>query len=239
LVVSRLTLADEALGDTVVMKGKMLRNGTTEHSFTVEEDYTDITQILYYTGLVCQNFNAQIAAGSLTTGSMSFIGSGHGRDTATQGTGSPSAQTSTDVFNAVNNIQDVYEGGSALPATVEFLDASFDINTDLRARPAVGSLGPVGIGSTKRMITGGMNYYFESGSAGIYDKYLNDTESSLEYSLVDGAGNQYIITFPAIKYSTASITPGGNGVDTMVSTTFEAYKKSTLSYAIQIDAIDA
>lgn len=237
VIVSGLTLTDDAAGETVAITGQMIRNGTTQKSFVVQEYFSDIAQYLWFSGQKVSNFNVSIAPGALATGSITLIGSGHDRDTSSQSTGSHTAATTTEPFNAVNNILDIEEGGADLSADIEILDLTFAIDTALRNQPGIGSLTPVGIGSDKRMITGSVNYYFSNGT--IYDKYKGDTESSLKFVMQDAAGNAYVISFLALKYNGTTVTPGGNGTDVMVSTNFQAYMDDTLSATMQIDKIPA
>jgi len=113
------TLVDESAGQAVTIKGSLLKNSTTNQSFLVEVQRTDITSFKYFTGMRVGQNQFTFTPNSLVNGSFSLRGKEMATATATQGDGSPNAAATTRSMNAVDNVQGVFKGGalSALDIT--------------------------------------------------------------------------------------------------------------------------
>lgn len=234
LVVSGLTLADEAVGDSVTIKGSMLRNGVARHSYTVEKEYTDIAKFLVYTGMMVNNLKISVAPAAKITGSLSLIGVGHDTAGVTFGTGAHTAATTNSIMNGTRHVSNLLENGAVLGAGIYATNIEFTVNNNLSGDNAIGSLNPVDISEGACDVTGTATYYFSN--TALYDKYLNDTSSSISFAVTDGAGNTYVISFPNINYTAAPIS-GDTSI--ALAMTFQAIKDATLGFTMQIDKIPA
>ena len=231
-VIVSATLVTEVAGDSVTIKGSMLRNGSTKKSFSIEKEFTDVTQFLSYTGMRVDTMAMEIASGADLAGSIGFMGLDSARGTSSIGTGAPNAATTTQLLNGVNNVVDILENGAVM-ADVYIQKLSMDIANNLRPQPAIGSLANIGIGYGKLNVKGSISLYFANGD--LYDKYINNTESSLSYRLLDAAGNAYIFTYHRIKYATGAVNAGGENTDVFKEMGFQALKHSTYGCTLQID----
>jgi hypothetical protein len=227
------TLAAEAAGAAVTIKGCTLRNGTTAKSFTLEKKFADIAQFVALRGCRVGAMKMQIQPNQILTGSFTFMGASGTRAGTSAVSTTPNAAGSTAVCNAVGNVVSIREGGAV--STVFFKSLDVSLNNNLRGQDAVGTLGHVGIGVGTCDITGNMSAYFEN--AALYDKFLAGTETSLSFRVQDADGNAYVFTLPRIKFESGRVTAGGRNADIMADLTYRAIRDATLGFTFQIDRI--
>lgn len=210
--------------------GDTLVNGVTQRQFTIERALNDVGQFFAYRGMTLSKMNLKWASGSITGGSFEFMGKDGVLSQATvMGTATPS--TTFDVMNGVSGVNGIKEGGSALTGTfIKSLDLSID--NSLRARDAIGTLGAISIGLGSLKVTGNIEVYFQDGS--LYDKFLNNASTSLEFRSEDGLGNGYTITLPHVKYGDAKVAAGAKDQDVMLSLPLVALRDATSGHTIQI-----
>ena len=224
--------------DTITIKGSYLRNGTTEHSYSVIRYHGGLAAGQYFTflGQVVNSVNLSAQAGSILTGSFDFVGkSATLTQTAASVTGATAAGTNS-VLNAVSNVAEVREGGSDVASClVQGLD--FTIANNVRGLKAVANLGNCDVGVGKCDVTGTLTAYFKDNN--LYDKYLAGTASSVSYKVEDASGNAYIIDMPQIEFESDGINAGGQDQDVMETLGFRAYKDPTYDYTIQISKFAA
>lgn len=233
VVVSGLTLVNESAGPTVTMAGSMLRNGTTKKSFTFEKKYADIEQFISFVGCIVGGMSLTVEAGAIVTGSLTVLGQGGAIAQATVGTGAPTAAPTGTPCNAVTNVANVREGGAAITGTF-IHNLSLALQNNLRGQKAIGVLGNCGVGVGRCEVTGTLNVYFEDEV--MYEKLLNNTESSLDFRVIDAAGKGYIFTLPRVKYSggnDAAISGGDQEI--MLELQMQAIRHAATNCTIQID----
>jgi|LGVF01.2.fsa_nt_gb hypothetical protein len=233
LVVTGLTLADEAAGDTVTMAGSMLRNGTTKKSYTLEKKFADITQFISYTGMIVSELNLSVEAGAIVTGSLGFMGKDGAIAQATVGTGDPTAAPTGTPCNAVSNVANLREGGAAISGTYA-KSLSLALSNALRGQKAIGVLGNAGIGVGRCEVTGSISLYFEDET--LYEKFIDNTETSIDFRVIDASGNGYIFTLPRVKYSSSNDAEvSGGDQDVMLDLQFQAIRHATYDCTLQVD----
>lgn len=209
-----------------------LVNGTTQRSFTLEKNFTDITQFFAYRGQTASKMSLQFQSGAIATGSFGFMGKDAARNAATSLPGSPVASLAYDVMNAVSGVGQIFEGGAALTGTF-IKSLSFDMDNKLRGQSAIGTLGNVGIGAGTIDLKGTMEMYLADGT--LYDKFIGNTATSLSLRVTDGANNGYMISFPKMKYSDAKVVAGSIDQDAMISVPFTALMDTLTGKMILID----
>lgn len=228
-------LVNEAAGPSVTITGQTLRNGTDAKSFSLETEFGDVTQFKSFTGMRVNNFTLNLSVGEILTGVLSFLGKDSAIAASTIGTGGPNAAATNEVMNAVNNVAFITEGGAAF--TGELQEFSAALANNLRSQKAVGTLGNVGIGSGRAVVTGTFNAYFEDET--LYNKYLNGTETDLAIRVTDPAGNAYIITFPRIKFTGGNLAAGSADSDVIVEMEYQGIRHPTYDFTYQIDRFAA
>ena len=220
-------LVNEIAGAGHVIKAATLRNGTTLKSFSMEVAFADVTKFKSFTGMRVNTL------GEILTGVLGLLGKGMVLGNATIGTGGPTAAPTNDVLNAVTNVPFIMEGGALF--TGKLKDFSINLNNNLRQQKAVGTLGNVGIGTGRAVVTGKLTAYFEGAANDFYSKYLVGTETSLSFRITDAAGNPYILTLPRVKLTKGELTAGAADQDVMASIDFQALRHPTYDMTIQLD----
>jgi hypothetical protein len=91
------------------------------------------------------------------------------------------------------------------------------------------------MGVGRANLTGNLSIFFEN--ATLANKFLDETESALIFTLTDLKGNSYRFTIPRIKYTgaTKSITEN----NTVLDFPFQALADSTTSTCLIIDRVPA
>lgn len=232
LVAGSLGTTEDSIAATVAWA--FLRNGTTAKSFTLEKEFTDVTQFISFTGMRVEGFSLDVQSEQLITRSFDFQGKAAAIAATTVGTGGPTASQTNDVMNASVNVGNVQEGGTAI-AGIQAL--SLAVANNLRGQTEVGQTARAGVGSGRCVVTGDLTAYFQDET--LYSKYLDNTASSMHFRTTDAAGNQYLFTLPRVKYSDGDVVAGGPDQDVLVNLSYQAILDSTTGTTIQIDRFAA
>ena len=209
-------------------------NGSTQRSFVLQKAFTDISQFLAYRGMTPSKFSLSFQSGSIVTGMFDFMGKDAVRGATTLLPAAPTASLAYEVMNAVTGVGQIMEGGAALTGTY-IKSMSLELDNKLRGRTAIGSLGNVSLGAGTVEVKGQMEVYLADGV--LYDKFLNNTPSSVSLRAVDAAGNGYFITLPKIKYADAKVVAGAIDQDAMLSMNYTALYDPTSGKTISVDRV--
>lgn len=223
-------------GAAVTVSASRLVNGTNQKSFTIEKNFADIGQTLTYKGMTPDKLSLKLASGSILEGSLDFKGKDASRQVGSLLHATVTNSTSNAVMNGVNNVVNILEGGSVLAGTF-IKSLTIDIGNNLRALDGIGFLGSVAVASGTIDVSGSIEFYFADGT--IYDKFLQNSSSSLSFRVNDSAGNGYVVTMPNIKYSGGKVTAGGINQDVMVSMNYTAIRDAVSGSSIIIDRAGA
>lgn len=237
LVVAGGTLADEAAGDTIAVAGSRVINGTTLKSFTIQKHFQDLDTPVFvnFTGMRIGSMSLNFQVGQILGGSFSLMGLSSSTDTSQiAGATTPDAPTN-EVMNAVSGLVGIQIDDTA--STAYFSNLTLDLNNNLRAQDAIGTLGHVGIALSRLELTGNVSIYFQDQT--LYNKYLNGTSFSLSFRVQDNDGNAYIFTIPEVKFESGTVVAGGLDQDVMLETTWRSIMHPTLGYMMQIDKFAA
>lgn len=182
--------------DTPTVGTDQLQAGTTRRYFTLERKFNNLDTVEYhrYTGLEINTFSLTVAPDSMITGTFGTIAKDYTiATTAIAGSSYPAA-TTTEPFDSFSGT--ITEGGSAI-GTVTSID--FTLENGLNPLFVVGSSTTSLPSIGKSRVTGTLSVFFQSKA--LLDKFINETASSLVFTLVDPDGNAYDFTFPNIKYN--------------------------------------
>lgn len=232
---------DTAAGKTVrVYMGDYIRNGVTGVPLSIENAYLDNGEFQYFKGMYAAQLQFQLEPQAIVKGAVSLLGMDSVVAGVTRFAGStdfvpPSGVT--DILNSSSNIGRLAENGAPITAGPNYvLQASIQIANNLRAQPAVGSLGAIGVGAGRCEVTGTLNTYF--GDSTILAKALAATGTSFDCVVKDAAGNAVLIDLPRIKLSSAQAPVGGQDQDITVECGFQALKHATLGYTIHMQVFE-
>ena len=196
---------------TIAVQGKKTfapTSGHTDDSFTVEEFYADIAQSEVYTGMKVNTLGLSIPATGLVTADFGFTG----KDLAQTGTTayftSPTAQSTTGIFAAVNGALLVNGTPVALVT-----DVAVNLNRNMQNATVVGSNSIADIFEGRILVDGSFSAYFQDGT--FRDMFNNETEVSLVVAVTtsnDKAADFMTVVLPRIKVNSNSKDDGESGV---------------------------
>lgn len=196
-------------------------NGVTLTSFSIQREAGDVGQFFNFRGMYPSKFATNFASGQLTEGTFTFMGKDSQRNTSTYMPAAATASLAYDIHNAVTGVGTLWENGVPLTST-SIKSMSLEIDSGLRAQDAIGTLGMVGAGIGTILIKGSIEIYFADGT--IYDKFLNDTYTSIILSTRDTSGNGYVFTLPKVMLTSGKISAGAKDSDLMASFEYTAYR---------------
>lgn len=214
------TAANTTMGTGAQIASSRAANGTTMTSWVLEVQHPDVTLYRQYIGMIASKMDLNMQVGSIVTGSFDFVGKKMVALSGTSCMGSPTASQAYGSANAVRGVFDIIEGTSSISATTYIKSASLTYDNSLRVQEAIGVFGAAGVAPGTINCTGKVEVYFADST--MYNKFINNTESSLCIPVLDPLGNGYVYYFPRIKYSTAKVNAGGLDQDNMIAMDFTA-----------------
>jgi hypothetical protein len=200
----------------------VLKAGTTRRSFTVERHHQDIGKFLRSTGCQFNYMSLSVAPNSMVTGSFGIIGSGFTTSGSALGSATYSAETTTAPFDSFSG--SITEGGNAI-AVITALELNID--NGMEALYVVGSADTLLPSIGKSSVTGSVTAYFEDTT--LIDKFINETTSSIQFTLTDALGNDYIVLLPKVKYNSGNPEVSGPGAITVTLDFIALYNASDAS----------
>ncbi len=224
--------------------GSRVENGAqaiSAHQFAVErrfEDHSPITRELFL-GMALNNFNITLAPQAIAVGSLTWFGF-----SSAVSDDSPAyadlydnlpldvLAEQFDVYNTSSDIGRLGRGVDAIDsAGVNFvLEATIEINNNLRRQPAVGVFGAAGIGVGELSVTGTLSTYFDNDE--ILQIILNNTETSLDLITQGGDGRSMVFDMPRIKFSGGAPDVPGKNADVTIPGTYQAILSPVFGYTI-------
>jgi hypothetical protein len=222
---------DDYVPATGLLTGDSLQNGITERSFSIEKYFPTVPIYQMYSGMHVNTFTINVQADSQITGSMDMIGTGYDSQATTFATSEVPA-TSGGLFTS--HSLDIRENGISLGVGVSL---TLNINNNLTPAFALGDDTAKEVVDGRCIVDGTLVIYFDSPT--IYDKFKDDTESTLELDLISvkaGVTTTYTIELPRTKYTTADDPVSDEGV-VQVSMAFSALQDDSAGYTIKISKL--
>ena len=210
-----------------------IKNGVVLSSFTIQKHFQDLDVPAFqnFTGCRVGSMNLDFQTGAILTGAFSVMGLGAAIGTTQIAGATTVAAPTQSVMNAVTNLVEIEEDG--VTSTMVIKSMSLNLNNNLRAQDAVGSLPHVGIALGRAEVTGNITAYFKDLTQ--YNKFLNNTNFKLGFKCKDDVNDYYEFTMPKCKFESATIVSGGSDQDIMIEGTYRAIYDSVSQCTIQCD----
>ena len=181
----------------------VLKVGSTVKNFTIEkilQTPDNVSHYFRFKGCQATSLSLEVALNAPVKATFGFMGLTEDAASTSAIAGAtyvaqPSGSQPLVHINANNFFK---EGGTASSLMTAF---SFTMNNESDANFALGSATAQSITSSSAKITGSCTYYFSD--AAMYNKFVNETSSSLEVKLSDGT-NSYTFLFPKVVYGGAN-----------------------------------
>lgn len=198
--------------DTPIAGTDQLKAGTLRRSFSALRYFKDLPAgqkpYFVYTGLEANTMALTIAADANVTVTFGFIGKDQ-TVSETEPSGSTyNPTTTTEVMDSFTGV--VKEGGTNIAIVTEI---TLNVENGIEPRFVVGSKTTIRPSIKRFVVTGQITAYFES--TALLEKFLDETDSDLEFNLPDDAGNNYKFFLPKIVYTGGQPDVGGDGPITL------------------------
>jgi len=209
---------------------EVLKNGTTKKSFSIEDAYTDDDVYLLGLGMMVNTLSLSIQPDAMITGAMGLVGHTFSDPTAV-------AEASDVADVSTESPFDSYTGELKLAtvATSAVTGIALAINNGLDPRLPVLSTTPHKMTSGRFNLTGTLTLFFEDATN--LERFLDETEFALEFTLTDLSGNSYRFTMPRVKYTGESRNISEQDIGEPLP--FLALQDTTKGYTLMIEKIPA
>jgi hypothetical protein len=206
----------------------VLKAGVDEKYFTLERAFADIAQYGVFKGCMMNSLSLSIQPNAIVTGSFGVLGKSAAYS-AVELDATPTDASTNSPFDSFSGV--IKEGG-AIIGVVTGLDLSLDNGGS--PQYVIGSPDTPRITNGRSTLTGTLNAFFEDTT--MIDKFINETESSIELTLGDGVSSSYTILLPRIKYSGADNSVSGED-PIVLDMPFQAIYDATEATNIKITRI--
>lgn len=200
-----------------------IRCGQERSSFTFVRHFSDVANadkpFYLYRGVEINTMNLTVGANAIITGSFSVVGMSQEVTDADgnniRGTtiplvnGAVAAEwtTSAPLDSFTGNL---HEGGEALGVLTEI---TLTLENGLEPRFVIGEKNSIRSSVGRSNLTGQVTGYFENSA--LVKKFLDETPSSLVFTLPDGAGDDMTFYVPHLKYTGGQPDVSGEGPITL------------------------
>ncbi len=209
----------------------VLKAGVTRRSFTVERFFSDINTRIRYTGCEVNSLSLTIAPNANVTGTIEFIGKDQDPvNTMVTGATYPEALGGCPFDSFTGTIT---EGGSSIGIVTQI---EFSVNNGITPNFVIGSKTTAETSIDRSNVSGTVTAYFES--VALMNKFINETSSSLQFSLVNETGDTITFNFPNVKYNGGQPDVSGTGSIT-IALPFQALYSTAQESQIVITRTDA
>ena len=230
-------IVDDAAGESVTIAkgGNTLKAGVERRSFSVIRNFTDQVEaddpFHRFTGVELNTVEVNVTAEAIVTATFGTVG----RELVVEGE-DPAGATYPAV--GTTRVMDAFtgaprEGGTTIGVITEInftldngIEPRFVVGSDLTIRPSI----------KRSNLSGTATMYFEN--ATMMNKFINETETSIDLTIRDAAGNRLRFFMPRVKYNGGQPDVDDEGPVTL-SMPFQALRDSTTGSNIIIDRIAA
>ena len=201
LATTAVTLVDEATNTNRTIESFIgtMKCGIIQRSFSIEEGLKNITQYRLFKGCYVDKINFSIKPNSIAKLKFSFLG----MDETVSGTpmdAAPDPSVVTKVIDANSALAVIKEGGSPV---VYITGMDFTLDNQGKVLEVIGSNKGAGVNWGRSKITGTLTAYIPD--MALYNKYVAETNTSLEAILADGTVGTYNLKLPNVKLVGAKI----------------------------------
>jgi len=199
--------------------------GVVEKSLTIKVAHPDITQFRTYTGIVCNSLALEVNLDGVVQSTFGLVG----KDIiVAQTIGASSVASVLDKEPMVHFDGTFKEGGTTIAVLTGI---SLNMDNGITSNFVLGDDTLACVTSPMVAITGTVTAYFAD--VALLEKFLDDTETSIEFVLDDGNGNTHTYLLPKVQFNGADIDSSDGGV-IPISIPFTALYDSTTGTSVRI-----
>lgn len=212
--------------DAAPSAGGVLKNGSVQRSFTIEEGNLATQKFKRYTGVRVNTMSIEVNPGSIVTTTFGLMGAGLTTATTPLDATVPSAPGSSN--RAMSHI-----GGAITVGGTTALCTACTISVDNGMAPAyaIGSSTAIDNVWAESQVTGSVTFYVEDNLT-MFNNFLNEVTTNMSVLLTDGT-ETYTILLPKVKFNSADAPVTGSGL-LFMTVSFTASKDEASQCSIQI-----
>jgi len=214
--------------DTSGANNDILKVGTTQSFYTIEDHQADITQFRLFTGMSASAMNLSIAPNQMISTSFDMVGKDMTMSTTTAATATTASST--------NSPFDSYTGTISVAGTTSNIVTSIDLSITNSLAPTfvVGSANAQSLEFGRAVVEGTLTVYYQDQAA--ISRFLNETKDTGIIVSVNAPGetDTYVFNIPNVKYNGASV-PLQNPQSRLVTLPFVGLFDDTLNTNLQIE----
>lgn len=197
-----------------IVGAAQIKTGITRSSFTLVRHFADLDAaskpFYIYRGVEINTMSLSISPSAMVTGTFSVVGKSQTATTDLTALGTPTfdAPTTTSPMDAFTGT--LLEGSEEIAVITEI---TLTLENGIEPRFVVGSKDTIKPSVARANLTGQITAYFEDSR--LVDKFLNETDSSIQFTLPDTDGNELTFVIPRIKYTGGQPDVDGEGPITL------------------------
>lgn len=195
-------------------------DGSVQNSYSMEIGHVDIDQYRTFTGVIADTMTFEFT----TEGVVNLTCSLTGKGMSLAQTSIDSAPTAASDTQPMVHFDGTFKEGGATNECI--VSATVELNNGIARNYCLGNRDPSYLTTTNVVVSGTIEVFFKNET--MLEKFLDETDSSLEFTLQDPDGNKYILLMNKVRYTTNAIEIGDAGVIPMTFE-FEALDDGTNS----------
>jgi hypothetical protein len=199
--------------------------GTTDYSFSVEKEFGDLSsgnRFILFDGMRIGGMSLNISHGDVVTGSFTMAGATEtSAATSAVGSGSEASLDSTKKMMASATGFGSFKIDDSANAA-DIMSLTFEVNNNHEPRFALGSIGPSEQDKGDGVVTGVITAYLDETSLALFDRARNNTDTEIDFTLSDAAGNSYAFNLPKTIITAATPRSQGRNQRVMTELSYEA-----------------
>lgn len=203
-LISSAMFNDWASDDTIII-------GTTKKSLRIARGFPSVSQYHEFPGCIVNTWSVSVQPNAIITSTFNFLGQTMVTYSGAGAMGvdyTPTDKATNSPFDSFSGA--LYEGGTSSGDEIAVVTGiDFSLENALEPMQVIGERQSVGVVPGRASVSGTLNAYFVDST--MIDKFLNETESSLQIVLTDDSANSYQVYMPRIKYSGSSVEVSGEG----------------------------
>lgn len=223
--------------EQILTANQIIKAGKTRKSLSFIRYFSDVLPAdkpyHIFTGNELNQLQLTIAANTMVTGSFSVVGRGQTLANDLTGLGTPTypAVSTTKPLDSFTGV--LKEGGTTIAVITE---VSLTLQNGIEPKFVVGSKDSIAPSIGRSNLTGQITAFFEDST--LLEKFINETESDIEFTLPDAAGNQQTYRIPRVIYTGGQPDVSGEGPVTLAMP-FQAVLDATQATNIVIERLSA
>lgn len=223
-----LTTEAAGAGPTLVYKGKRLDIGTTLTTFSIEREFSDLTQYEVFAGVAINTMSLSLQPEQIARLSFNLIGMSSGAMSGTPLDASPTAAPTNNPMTSFDG--EIFEGGSVIAIATGI---ELSVNNNRSVRPVIGSDTSPDVFEGMADITGSLRAFLQD--ATLRNKFRNETLSKLWFFANDPDDGDSFLSFvlPEVTYLGDDVDPPNEG-PCEVDLPFEAQVHDTYGTSLSI-----